>query len=26
LYLIVAFWMNVKRYILFRKRNPFWHA
>ncbi|MCU0335423.1 MAG: PspC domain-containing protein [Chitinophagaceae bacterium] len=26
IYFIVAFWMNVKRYILSSKRNPFWHA
>ncbi len=23
IYFIIAFWMNLKRYIFFRKRNPF---
>jgi phage shock protein PspC (stress-responsive transcriptional regulator) len=23
IYMIMAFWMNMKRYILFGKRNPF---
>jgi phage shock protein PspC (stress-responsive transcriptional regulator) len=23
IYMILAFWMNFKKYILFRKRNPF---
>jgi phage shock protein PspC (stress-responsive transcriptional regulator) len=23
IYMILAFWMNIKKYILFRKRNPF---
>jgi phage shock protein PspC (stress-responsive transcriptional regulator) len=25
IYFVVAFWMNVKRYILFEKRNPLWY-
>lgn len=22
IYMVLAFWMNIKKYILFRKRNP----
>jgi phage shock protein PspC (stress-responsive transcriptional regulator) len=25
IYFFVAFWMNVKRYILYSKRNPLWY-
>ena len=25
IYLFVAFWMNVKRYIFHSKRNPLWY-
>ncbi|WP_246186279.1 MULTISPECIES: PspC domain-containing protein [Phnomibacter] len=25
IYLFVAFWMNVKRYIFYSKRNPLWY-
>lgn len=25
LYFFIAFWMNVKKYILFSRRNPLWY-
>ncbi len=25
IYFFIAFWMNVKRYILYSRRNPLWH-
>jgi phage shock protein PspC (stress-responsive transcriptional regulator) len=25
IYMILAFWMNMKKYILAAKRNPFWN-
>ncbi|HSK14253.1 MAG TPA: hypothetical protein VK907_13625 [Phnomibacter sp.] len=25
IYFFIAFWMNVKKYILFSKRNPLWY-
>jgi phage shock protein PspC (stress-responsive transcriptional regulator) len=25
LYFVAAFWMNLKRYIFFKKRNPLWY-
>ncbi len=25
LYFVIAFWMNIKRYIFFSKRNPLWY-
>jgi phage shock protein PspC (stress-responsive transcriptional regulator) len=25
IYFFVAFWVNVKRYIFYRKRNPLWY-
>ena len=24
-YMVLAFWMNMKRYIRARRRNPLWH-
>ncbi|MFN2457120.1 MAG: PspC domain-containing protein [Chitinophagaceae bacterium] len=25
IYMIIAFWMNMKRYIMAARRNPLWH-
>lgn len=25
IYMVLAFWMNMKRYILSARRNPFWY-
>lgn len=25
IYFFIAFWMNVKKYILFSRRNPLWY-